>query len=110
MTTSSLKPTTPTTQNLRSAAASPVRESNRRIGNVTPRPACAARRFLSVLMNSLSAWAVLLGGVVAAGCSPPREGPPEPLRVQVKRAVFGLFVHQDPPAPPPEEPPAQPPR
>ena len=58
----------------------------------------------------LYASAVLFGAVVAAAWSAPGVGPPEPLRVQVKRAVFGLFVHQDPPAPPPEEPPAQPPR
>ena len=58
----------------------------------------------------LYASGVLLGGVVGAGWCAPSGGPPEPLRVQVKRAVFGLFVHQDPPAPPPEEPPAQPPR
>ena len=59
----------------------------------------------------LYASAVLLGAEVAAAWSAPSEGPPEPLRVQVKRAVLGLLVHQDPPArPPPEEPPAEPPR
>jgi hypothetical protein len=61
MTTSSLKPTTLTSQNgLRTAAAAPLRESNRRAGDLAPRsrPAGAARRFLSVLMNSFSAWAV----------------------------------------------------
>jgi hypothetical protein len=60
MTTSSLKPATLTSQNrLRDAAASPLRESNRRPGDLTPRsrPSGTARRFLSVLMNSLSAWA-----------------------------------------------------
>ena len=58
----------------------------------------------------LYASAVLLGAEVAAAWSAPSAGPPEPIRVQVKRAVFGLFVHQDPPTPPPEVPPAQPPR
>jgi len=40
-------------------------------------------------------------------------GPAEPIRVQVRRAVFGLFVHQDPPrAAPPDDadPEGQPPR
>ena len=57
----------------------------------------------------LYASAVLLGAEVAAAWSASTEGPPEPLLVQVKRAVLGLFVHQDPPAQP-QEPPAQPPR
>jgi membrane protein len=57
----------------------------------------------------LYASAVLLGAEVAAAWSAPSEGPPEPLLVQVKRAVLGLFVHQDPPAQP-KDPSAQPPR
>jgi hypothetical protein len=61
MTTSSLKPTALTSQNrLRNAAAPALRESNRRPGDLAPRsrPTGAARRFLSALMNSFSAWAV----------------------------------------------------
>ncbi len=60
MTTSTLKPVTPTTQHLLRNAASPARESNRPVGTITPRrrPAGAGRRFLSVLLNSFSAWAV----------------------------------------------------
>ena len=49
----------------------------------------------------LYASALLLGAEVAAAWSAPSEGPPEPIRVQVKRAVLGLFVHQDPPSQPP---------
>jgi len=46
----------------------------------------------------LYASAVLFGAEVAAAWSaPPAEGPPEPLRMQVRRAVLGLFVHQKPP-------------
>ena len=54
----------------------------------------------------LYASAVLLGAEVAAAWSAP-TGPPEPIRLQVRRAVLGLFVHQDPPppAPPPDQPP-----
>jgi len=61
----------------------------------------------------LYASAVLLGAEVAAVWSTPSAGPPEPIRVQVRRAVLGLFVHQDPPPPPPaapRRPPDQPPR
>ena len=60
----------------------------------------------------LYASAVLLGAEVAAAWSAPSAGPPEPIRVQVRRAVLGLFVHQDPPPAPPAEPgpAAQPPR
>ena len=58
----------------------------------------------------LYASAVLLGAEVAAAWSAPSVGPPEPIRVQVRRAVLGLFVHQDPAAAPPKDPPAQPPR
>ncbi len=58
----------------------------------------------------LYASAVLLGAEVAAAWSAPSVGPPEPIRVQVRRAVLGLFVHQDPSAEPPKDPPAQPPR
>jgi len=61
MTTSSLKLATLTSQNrLSTAATTPLRETNRRPVDLTPRsrPTGAARRFLSVLMNSLSAWAV----------------------------------------------------
>ena len=47
----------------------------------------------------LFASALLFGAEVAAAWSaPPAEGPPEPLRDQVRRAVLGLFVHQEPPA------------
>jgi hypothetical protein len=52
---------------------------------------------------------VLLGAEVAAAWSAPSAGPPEPIRVQVKRAVLGLFVHQDPPPQTPEQAPDQPP-
>jgi membrane protein len=45
----------------------------------------------------LYASALLLGAEVAAAWSRPSELPPEPLSRQVKRVVFGLFVHQDPP-------------
>jgi membrane protein len=45
----------------------------------------------------LYASAVLLGAEVAAAWSAPSVGPPEPIRGQVRRAVLGLFVHQDPP-------------
>ncbi|HEY1317472.1 MAG TPA: YihY/virulence factor BrkB family protein [Gaiella sp.] len=57
----------------------------------------------------LYASAVLLGAEVAAAWSAPSAGPPEPIRVQVKRAVLGLFVHQDPPPQTPEQAPDQPP-
>jgi uncharacterized BrkB/YihY/UPF0761 family membrane protein len=47
--------------------------------------------------------ALLLGAEVARAWTKP-EGPPgEPLGAQVKRAVFGLFVRQDPPPPPPPD-------
>ena len=57
----------------------------------------------------LYASALLFGAEVAAAWSrPPQEGPGEPVVVQVKRAVLGMFVHQRPPvddrghqAPPP---------
>jgi membrane protein len=49
----------------------------------------------------LYASALLLGAEVAAAWSAPSVGPPEPIRAQVRRAVLGLFVHQDPPNQPP---------
>jgi len=61
----------------------------------------------------LYASAVLLGAEVASAWSAPSAGPPEPIRAQVRRAVLGLFVHQDPPSPaPPADPESapQPPR
>jgi hypothetical protein len=60
MTTSSLKPAALTSQNRLRTAAAPLRESNRRPADLTTRsrPTGAARRFLSALMNSFSAWAV----------------------------------------------------
>jgi membrane protein len=48
----------------------------------------------------LYASAVLFGAVVAATWSRPAEGPGEPILVQVKQAVVGLFVHRDPEPPP----------
>ena len=46
----------------------------------------------------LYASALLFGAEVAAAWSAPRsEGPPEPLRDQVRRAVLGLFIHPEPP-------------
>ncbi len=49
----------------------------------------------------LYASAVLFGASLAAVWSaPPDEGPPVPLREQVRDAVLGLFVRRDPPAPP----------
>ena len=46
----------------------------------------------------LYASALLFGAEIAAAWSaPPSEEPPEPLRDQVRRAVLGLFVHQEPP-------------
>ena len=58
----------------------------------------------------LYASAVLLGAEVAAAWSAPSAGPAEPIRVQVRRAVLGLFVHQEPPPQPTAPPPDQPPR
>jgi membrane protein len=49
----------------------------------------------------LYASALLLGAEVAAAWSAPSVGPPEPIRAQVRRAVLGLFVHQDTPNQPP---------
>ena len=50
----------------------------------------------------LYASALLFGAEIAAAWSaPPSEEPPEPLRDQVRRAVLGLFVHQEPPTRPP---------
>jgi membrane protein len=50
----------------------------------------------------LYASALLFGAEIAAAWSaPPSEEPPEPLREQVRRAVLGLFVHQEPPTRPP---------
>ena len=47
--------------------------------------------------------ALLLGAEVARAWTKP-EGPPgEPLGTQVKRAIFGLFVAQDPPPPQPPD-------
>ena len=59
----------------------------------------------------LYASAVLLGAEVAAAWSAPSAGPPEPILLQAKRAVLGLFVHQPPPSAPAGRPPDQlPPR
>jgi membrane protein len=49
----------------------------------------------------LYASAILLGAEVAAAWSRP-PGPPEPILVQVKRAVVGIFVHREPEQPPGE--------
>jgi membrane protein len=50
----------------------------------------------------LYASAVLFGASLAAVWSaPPEDGPPVPLREQVKEAVLGLFVRRDPPSQPP---------
>ena len=47
--------------------------------------------------------ALLLGAEVARAWTKP-EGPPgEPLGTQVKRAILGLFVRQDPPPPQPPD-------
>jgi len=52
----------------------------------------------------LYASALLLGAEVAAAWSRPTEDLGEPLKRQVRRVVLGLFVHQEPPAPPPTRP------
>ena len=53
----------------------------------------------------LYASALLFGAELAAAWSaPPEEGPSEPLLLQIRRAVFGLFVRQKPPAGPPSSP------
>jgi membrane protein len=44
----------------------------------------------------LYASALLLGAEFAAAWSRPPDGPGQPLGQQLKRAVLGLFVHQDP--------------
>jgi membrane protein len=49
----------------------------------------------------LYASALLLGAEVAAVWSGPFEDTGEPIRRQVRRAVLGLFVHQEPPTRPP---------
>jgi membrane protein len=49
----------------------------------------------------LYASALLLGAEVAAAWSRPTVATSEPLKQQIRRAVLGLFVRQDPPAPPP---------
>jgi membrane protein len=56
----------------------------------------------------LYASALLFGAELAAAWSAPSEGPSEPLRAQVRRAVVGLVVRQEPPPPPRER--VQPPR
>jgi membrane protein len=56
----------------------------------------------------LYASAVLFGAELAAAWSAPQQGPSEPIRSQVRRAVLGLFVHQPPPEPPQPEPEPQP--
>jgi membrane protein len=48
----------------------------------------------------LYASSLLLGAEVAAAWSRPPGPPGPPLRAQIKRAVYGLFVSQPPPAPP----------
>jgi hypothetical protein len=61
MTTSSLKTVAPTSPSLlRNVAPTAVRETDSRLSGLAPRvrPTGSARRFLNVLMNSLSAWAV----------------------------------------------------
>ena len=45
----------------------------------------------------LYASALLFGAEVAAAWSRPEQGPGDPIFVQVKRAVLGLFVHQPEP-------------
>ena len=52
----------------------------------------------------LYASALLLGAEVAAAWSRPSDGVGEPLTQQVRRAVLGLFVHQEPPDRPPTRP------
>ena len=54
----------------------------------------------------LYASAFLFGAELAAAWStPPPAGPPEPLTVQLRRAVVGLFVHREaPPGEPPRAP------
>jgi membrane protein len=52
----------------------------------------------------LYASALLLGAEVASAWSRPSETTDEPLKRQIRRVVLGLFVHQDPPAPPPVRP------
>ena len=50
----------------------------------------------------LYASALLFGAELAAAWSaPPEEGPSEPIVLQVRRAVLGLFVRQKPPTGPP---------
>ena len=50
----------------------------------------------------LYASALLFGAELAAAWSaPPEEGPSEPILFQVRRAVLGLFVRQEPPTRPP---------
>jgi len=50
----------------------------------------------------LYASALLFGAELAAAWSaPPEEGPSEPILLQVRRAVLGLFVRQEPPTRPP---------
>jgi membrane protein len=56
----------------------------------------------------LYASAVLFGAELAAAWSAPQQGPSEPIRSQVRRAVLGLFVHEPPPEPPQPEPEPQP--
>jgi membrane protein len=56
----------------------------------------------------LYASALLFGAELAAAWSAPHQGPSEPIRSQVRRAVLGLFVHQPPPEPPESQPEPQP--
>ena len=50
----------------------------------------------------LYASALLFGAELAAAWSaPPEEGPSEPILLQVRRAVLGLYVRQEPPTRPP---------
>jgi YihY family inner membrane protein len=52
----------------------------------------------------LYASAILFGAEVAAAWSEPPQGPGDPILVQVKRAVLGLFVHpKQAPLPPDED-------
>jgi uncharacterized BrkB/YihY/UPF0761 family membrane protein len=54
----------------------------------------------------LYATAVLFGAVVASSWSRPPQGPGDPIVVQLKRAIVGLFVHRDDTPPPTPQPPS----
>jgi uncharacterized BrkB/YihY/UPF0761 family membrane protein len=52
----------------------------------------------------LYASALLLGAEVAAAWSRPAEATEESIQQQLRRAVLGLFINQDPPLPPARRP------